>query len=68
MSQEKISEYFGVSVDTIVDRGKALGLTRDHELRNKIRHETNVSRYGKDYRKSADRIYVEKMIELYGRG
>lgn len=68
MSQEKIAEYFGVSVDTIVDRGKALGLTRDHELRNKIRHETNVSRYGKDYRKSADRIYVEKIIELYGRG
>lgn len=68
MSQEKIAEHFGVSVDTIVDRGKAFGLTREHELRNKIRHETNVSRYGENYRKSADRIYVEKMIELYGRG
>lgn len=64
---KKNAEHFGVSVDTIVDRGKAFGLTREHELRNKIRHETNVSRHGENYRKSADRIYVEKMIELYGR-
>ena len=38
MSQQEISKHFGVSVDTIVDRAKTLGLSRDHSLRNKIRH------------------------------
>jgi len=67
MSQENIAKHFGVSVDTIVDRAKALGLSRDHTLRNKIRHQTNVEKHGEDYSKKKYAKYRETMIDRYGR-
>lgn len=67
MSQENIAKHFGVSVDTIVDRAKSLGLSRDHSLRNKIRHQTNVEKHGEDYSKKKYNKYRETMIERYGR-
>lgn len=67
MSQESIAKHFGVSVDTIVDRAKSLGLSREHSLRNKIRHQTNVEKHGEDYSKKKYTKYRETMIERYGR-
>ena len=67
MSQQEIAKHFGVSVDTIVDRAKTIGLSRDHSLRNKIRHQTNVEKNGADYQKKKYEKYKKTMEEIYGR-
>ena len=46
---------------------KTLGLTRDHSLRNKIRHQTNVEKNGVDYQKKKYEKYKKTMEKIYGR-